>query len=109
MIEASWPGNRLAFFYYICCAGNGLIFKTMADKLRAKFIVGSVTDFGYGSKSVKMNAVYSNTKGSEDNQFSSATPSGSLEMMVSAEGAQDFLKPGVKYILTFEEAEDQGV
>jgi len=75
--------------------------------MRAKFIVNSVTDFGYGSKQVKMSAVYSSTRGKEDNQFSEATPSGSLEMMITAKGAQDFLKAGKKYILTFEEAEHQ--
>lgn len=79
----------------------------MSNKLRAKFIVQQVTDFGYGSKEVKMNAVYSSTRGTEDNQFSSATPSGEVRMMISSKGAQDFLKPGVKYILTFEEAEHQ--
>lgn len=79
----------------------------MPNKLRAKFTAQSVTDFGYGSKEVKMNAVYSSTRGTEDNQFSEATPSGELRMMISAKGAQDFLKAGKKYILTFEEAEDQ--
>lgn len=78
----------------------------MSKTLRAKFTVNSVTDFGYGSKNVKMAAVYSNKK-DEDNQFSAATPSGSLEMMVSAEGTQDFLKPGKKYYLDFTEAPDQ--
>lgn len=101
------PSSNGIFCLYLS-AGNGLIFEIMADKLRAKFKVDSMTDFGYGSKQVKMSTVYSNTRGTEDNQFSQATPSGSLEMMVSAPGAQDFLKPGVKYILTFEEAEDQG-
>lgn len=48
---------------YISRAGNGQIKKTM----RAKFLVNSVTDFGYGSKQVKMQAVYSNTRGKEDN------------------------------------------
>lgn len=79
----------------------------MSKKLRAKFIVNQVTDFGYGSKQAKMSAVYSNDKNKEDNQFSSATPSGDLNMMITAEGAQDFLEPGMKYYLTFEKCQDQ--
>jgi hypothetical protein len=74
--------------------------------MRAKFLVNSVTDFGNYSK-VDMQAVYSSKRNTEDNQFSDATPSGKLEMMISAKGAKNFLKPGVKYILTFSEAEDQ--
>lgn len=81
----------------------------MSQKLRAKFKVDSLTDFGYGSKQVKMSDVYSNTRGTEDNQFADVTPSGSLEMMISAKNAKDFLNPGVEYILTFEEEEDQGI
>lgn len=80
----------------------------MSNSLRAKFRCDEVTNYGYGGhQKVKMNTVYSSTRGTEDNQFSEATPSGSLEMMISAKGAIGWLKPGVKYILTFTEAEDQ--
>lgn len=74
--------------------------------MRAKFQTASVTDFGYGSKQVKLSAVYSGDKNDEDNQFSQATPSGSIEMMVTKVGAQDFIKPGKKYYVDFTECED---
>lgn len=79
--------------------------------MRAKFQVESVTDYGsqypgHVAKRVKLNAVYSHEKNTEDNQFSSATPSGTLEMMISNPNATDFLKPGKKYYLDFTEAED---
>jgi hypothetical protein len=78
------------------------------NKMRAKFQTQSVTDFGYGSKQVKLCAVYaiSEERNKEDNQFSKATPSGTIEMMISAEGALDFIKPGKKYYVDFTEAED---
>jgi hypothetical protein len=71
--------------------------------MRAKFRCNSVTDFGYGSKEVKLSAVYSNEKNTEDNQFSTATPSGELRMMVSNPAAQDWFKPGKDYYLDFQE------
>lgn len=78
------------------------------NKMRSKFQTQSVTDFGYGSKQVKLCAVYaiSEERNKEDNQFSKATPSGTIEMMISAEGALDFIKPGKKYYVDFTEAED---
>jgi hypothetical protein len=95
-------------YNYLRRAGYGFNKKQMSKSLRAKFRVDEVTNYGYGGHQlVKMNAVYSSTKNTEDNQFSEATPSGSLEMIISAKGAIDWLKRGVKYILTFTEAEDQ--
>lgn len=78
---------------YFSNAGSGSKKSKMSSKLRAKFVTSFVTDFGNYSK-VEMNAVYSSKKNTEDNQFSEATPSGKLEMMISAKGAKDFLKPG---------------
>lgn len=80
----------------------------LKNKMRAKFQTQSVTDFGYGSKQVKLNAVYaiSEERNKEDNQFSKATPSGSIEMMISNPNALDFIKPGKKYYVDFTEAED---
>lgn len=75
----------------------------MSRKLRAKFQTGSITDFGYGSKQFKLSAVYSNNPG-EDNQFSQATPSGTIEMMVSNPDAMDFFQHGKKYYVDFTEA-----
>lgn len=73
----------------------------MNTSLRAKFRVNSVTDFGYNSKQVKLSAVYSNDKNTEDNQFSSATPSGSLEMMITSPIAQDFFAAGDEVYMDF--------
>jgi len=77
----------------------------MTKVLRAKFKVNSITDFGYGSKEAKLSAVYSVDKNTEDNQFSEATPSGELKMMISAKGAQDFLQVGKSYYLDFQQAD----
>lgn len=83
----------------------------MSQKLRAKFAVQHITDFGsYDGKhpnlKVQLNAVYSGDKNSEDNQFSAATPSGDCWMMISNPQADGFFKPGKKYYLDFTEAED---
>lgn len=67
----------------------------------------SLKDFGYNSKEVELMAVYSNEKNTEDNQFSQATPSGTLKMMVTAEGAQKFFTPGKSYYLDFQECEEE--
>lgn len=91
---------------YLRRAGEGKKLKKMSQKLRAKFIVSHSTDYG-GYDQVVMNSVYSQNRATEDNQFSEATPSGELKMMISSKGGRKFLKPGVKYILTFEEAEHQ--
>jgi len=74
--------------------------------MRAKFQTNSVTDFGYGSKEVKLSAVYamSEEKNKEDNQFSKATPSGEIRMMISNPAALDFIQPGKKYYVDFTEA-----
>ena len=78
----------------------------MSKSVRAKFNVSFVTDYGTYKK-VELNAVYSHDRNSEDNQFSSATPSGKLEMMVSNPDAADFLKPGKSYYLDFTECPEQ--
>lgn len=87
---------------YLSKAGEGNSKKTM----RAKFQTSFITDYGTFQK-VEMNAVYSQNRAKEDNQFSEATPSGTLDMTVTAKGAYGFLKPGVKYYLDFTECEDQ--
>lgn len=75
-------------------------------KLRAKFLVNSITDFGHGMKRVNLNTVYCNKSNTENNQFSQATPSGSMEMMVTSEAAKNFFTIGKSYYLDFTEAED---
>lgn len=70
---------------------------------RAKFTCYSVTDFG-NYEVVKLNAVYAGDKNAEDNQFAAATPSGSIEMNITAEEARGYFKPGKKYYADFSEA-----
>lgn len=82
--------------------------------LRAKFQVEHVVDYGsydkvHPNKKVKLNAVYSHDKNTEDNQFSAATPSGTLEMMISNPNATEFFKPGKKYYLDITEVPDDVV
>jgi len=69
--------------------------------LRAKFKGDYVKDFGYGSKEVQLSAVYSNKKNTEDNEFSQATPSGTITMMISNPKAYDFIIPGRQYYVDF--------
>ena len=96
---------------YLSNAGLGYQSKTMS--LRAKFKVSQLTDFGSydGGKTpnlkVTLNAVYSSDKASEDNQFSMATPSGELWMMVSNPNAEGFFKPGKSYYLDIQEVPEQ--
>lgn len=90
----------------------------MSNKLKAKFSCDSVTHLAKydsekkhyvpgGSQLVKLSAVYGGDKNDEDNQFSEATPSGTIEMMVSAEDAKGFIQEGKKYYVSFEECADQ--
>ena len=53
---------------------------------------------------VKMSAVYSEDKNTEDNQFSEATPNGELTMTISNPNAFGFLQEGKSYYLDFTEA-----
>lgn len=61
-----------------------------------------------GAISVKLSAVYGGTKNSEDNQFSTATPSGEIRMQIDNPLTKDFIQPGKKYYVYFEECPDQG-
>lgn len=71
------------------------------DSIKAKVIVNSVENFGH-SERPKMSPV---TGGSpEDNNYSQATPGGSLELYISNPAAFGFFKSGKKYHVTFTEA-----
>mgnify|MGYP003443489992 CR=1 FL=1 len=70
--------------------------------MRAKFLCQSITDYG-NSQSVDLTAVYSNENNTEDNQFSTATPSGVLKMTITNPDAIGFIKVGKKYYLDFTE------
>lgn len=80
--------------------------KPQITAVRTKWYVEDVKDFGYGAKETYLRGVYSNDKNSEDNQFSTATPSAEARIMVTNPETMDFFKPGKKYIATFVEAED---
>ena len=70
------------------------------QKVKAKFRCNSITDFGF-SKSVKFSAIYG--KEGENADFSKATPSGQIEMMIDNETkAADLFQPQKDYYLTFE-------
>lgn len=71
--------------------------------MRAKFRVLSVTQYDH-SEDVALTALYSGTP--EDNQFAEATPSGKLEMMISAAGARGYFVPGRAYYLDFSPAQE---
>lgn len=68
---------------------------------RCKFSCVSVEHFE-GSRQVKLSALYSNNR-PEDNQFSSATPSGQLSMVLTNPETLDFFKPGKAYFLDISE------
>lgn len=69
--------------------------------VRAKFRVESVTEHVWGKgKTVKLGPQY-DTSIPEDRRFSEATPSGSLEMMVTNEAALAVLRPGAVFYLDF--------
>ncbi len=74
-------------------------------KLRSKFTCHSVKDEGYGEL-VNLTAVYGtdDKDNEENNQFSEATPSGELTMMVSNPDAKGFFEVGKDYYLDFTEA-----
>lgn len=69
---------------------------------RAKFKCQSVTRTKSGTKEyqeVKLSAVYGGDKNSEDNQFSEATPSGTLIMVISNPAVLGFFEPDKNYYL----------
>jgi hypothetical protein len=75
-------------------------------EVRAKFRVESVTEHVWGkAKSVKMGPQYDPSI-PEDQRFHEATPSGSLEMLVTNEAALAVLRPGAVFYLDFTPAPD---
>jgi len=67
--------------------------------VRAKFRCDSVTKHSYGHETVKFAAVSSGNK--EDNSFSEATPSATLEMTVSNKAVHGAFVPGASYYCDF--------
>lgn len=72
--------------------------------MRAKLQIESVTKTTYNEK-LKFHAVYSGDKNSEDNTFSEATPSASLEMDITNKSLHGQFKPGQKFYVDFTLAE----
>ena len=70
--------------------------------MRAKFHCTSIKKY-QGSSEVELTTQYSDSK--EDNQFSQATPSGDLKMMIDNPEAKDYFIPGKDYYLDFTPAE----
>ena len=69
--------------------------------VRAKLTVQSVMKTEY-SETVVLAAMYSNNP--EDNSYSEATPSATLNMVVTNKSLWGHFKPGQKYYLDFTEA-----
>ena len=66
-------------------------------KIRAKMTVSEITRTSYGTERAKLNAVYSSTNNSEDNNYSKATPSANLEISIDNPAAQGILIPGKSF------------
>ncbi len=63
----------------------------MAIKIRCKFFVSSITDYGHAAKTVKFQAAYDNGI-PENERFYNSTPSGSLEILTNnAEALEQFV------------------
>lgn len=72
----------------------------MSMTIKAKFKCTSVTKIEGGSEVVSMSPVTSGS-GSDNKSWSKYTPSGSLSMSITAEGAVGIFEPGKEYFLDF--------
>lgn len=73
-------------------------------KVRAKFVVNSVTMYSDTYGKVEMTAVH-DTSTPENGRFTKATPSGKLEMYIDNPSALGVFKPGQKFYLDFMESD----
>lgn len=78
-------------------------YKGMMMNMRAKLTVQCVTDYG-SSEVVKFSALYSNNP--EDNSYSQATPSASMEMCITNPSLKGTIKPGQKFYVDFTKIEE---
>lgn len=69
-------------------------------RTRAKFQCLSVTDHGW-NKSVKLGVVYSRKDGTENRDFTKATPSGTIEMQIDNPAAAVQFIPQKYYYVDF--------
>jgi len=74
------------------------------NSLRAKFKVGSVTDFANNNFEIKMTVVVNDCP--ENKEWSMYTPSGDARLHITNPAAAGFFKPGKNYIATFVECDD---
>ena len=63
----------------------------------------SVTKHDCGNETVTLSAVNKSSTNPENVEWSKYTPSGTLTMVITQEGAVDIFKPGKEYSLVFEE------
>lgn len=63
--------------------------------------VSEVTKTSYGSERVKLNAVYSGDKNSEDNTYAKATPSASVDIQIDNPEVHGAFVPGQKFYVDF--------
>lgn len=63
---------------------------------RCKFTVESVTEYAYGSRSVVLATHYDEALSKEDRAFSTATPSGKMEININNPKVFDIFRPGAK-------------
>lgn len=73
----------------------------MSQKVRAKFVCESVTNFE-GSKTAKLRAVYGTEE--ENSDFTKYTPNGSIEISITDDApAANVFGPGKNYYVDFTE------
>lgn len=68
--------------------------------MRAKLKIESITQLAY-AEVLKFSAVYGGDTNSEDNTFSSATPSASLEMTITNKALHKTFEAGQKFYVDF--------
>ena len=66
--------------------------------------VSEVTDNGHSDR-VKLHAVYTGDKNSEDNTFAEATPTANIDITINNPTARGLMKPGQKFYVDFSPAE----
>lgn len=71
-------------------------------RTRAKFQCQHVTDHGF-NKMVRLSVVYSRVEGTENHDFTKATPSGTIEMQIDNPAAAIQFVPQCYYYVDFEE------
>lgn len=68
--------------------------------MRGKFRVDSINKTEHAEQ-LKLSAVYGNSTNAEDNTYSAATPSGTIEMTVTNKALWGTLKPGDRFYVDF--------